>query len=255
MQKIKIAVGQICSKAKVTKNLQVINSLVRQASEEDCKMIFLPESSDFMEQLYDEYKDASKEIQQMAQENNIWMSIGIHSLTYNITKYRNRQLIINNRGIVVDYYDKVHLFELLKEGDRFEAGDLLKVVDSPLGPIGLGICYDLRFPEFSWKLREMGANVLTYPSAFTVETGIHFEPLVVARAIETQCYVVAACQYGRHTEKRSTFGNSLIVDPYGKILAKGTKEPELLTAEIDLDYLNEVRYKMPVLNHKRRDLY
>ena len=251
--KIPVALGQICSKANVTENLEIIGNLVRQASQKNCKMIFFPECSDFIEGEFT--KNITPELQKLTKENNIWMSIGIHTLTFHNTKFRNRQLILNNHGEEIDHYDKIHLFELLKESDKFEAGNLLKVVDTPLGYMGLGICYDLRFPKFAWKLKELGANVLTFPSAFTMRTGVHFESLLVARAIETQCYVIGAAQFGKHGEKRESFGNSLIVDPWGTILARGTEAPELITADIDMPLLEDIRANMPVLEHQRQDIY
>ena len=125
------------------------------------------------------------------------------------------------------------------------------------GRLGLGVCYDLRFPEFSQSLVEAGADILTFPSAFTVKTGsAHWETLLRARAVETQCFVIAAAQAGQHSGKRASWGHSLIVSPWGQVLAEAGQEGEaVLTAEIDLQYLQEVRQNMPVQKHRRPDLY
>eukprot|EP00834_Sanchytrium_tribonematis_P002356 NODE_71_length_24927_cov_1.205937.p14 type:complete len:258 gc:universal NODE_71_length_24927_cov_1.205937:2635-1862(-) len=251
MQRVKIAVAQICSGPNTTENLQLITKMVKEARSKDCKMIFFPECSDFME---GEYNDINSELKNLSKNFSMWMSIGIHALSSNNTKYRNRQIILDHKGNLIEQYDKIHLFELLKESDRFEAGDHIKLADTPVGYLGLGICYDIRFPKFCMKLREMGAQCLSFPSAFTMKTGVHFEPLLIARAIETQCFVIAAAQVGKHVTRES-FGNSLIIDPFGKILARGSNKPELLVADIDLDYLNEVRSAMSIMDHVRSDIY
>lgn len=130
-------------------------------------------------------------------------------------------------------------------------------LETPVGLIGTSICFDLRFPQLSTILRKLGAHILTYPSVFTVPTGkAHWEVLLRARAIENQCYVVAAAQVGTHNEKRSSYGHSMVVDPWGKVLVDcGEESPCLKVVDIDLDYLNEVRHSMPVLNSFRNDLY
>ena len=123
--------------------------------------------------------------------------------------------------------------------------------------LGLGVCYDLRFAEFSQSLVEAGADILTFPSAFTVKTGsAHWETLLRARAVETQCYVIAAAQTGQHSEKRASWGHSLIVSPWGQVLADAGQEGEtVVTAEIDLKFLETVRRNMPVQQHRRHGLY
>merc|ERR1740123_1679355 len=126
----------------------------------------------------------------------------------------------------------------------------------PLGKLGLGVCYDLRFGEFSHSLAHAGAELLSFPSAFTVKTGMaHWELLLRARAIEAQCYVIAAAQTGQHNEKRSSYGHSLIVDPWGTVIAQVGEGVGVATAPIDLDYLASVRRNMPVQQHRRPDLY
>ncbi|XP_078061598.1 deaminated glutathione amidase-like [Mustelus asterias] len=129
-------------------------------------------------------------------------------------------------------------------------------VSTPIGKLGLAICYDLRFPEISLVLTEAGAEILTFPSAFTVTTGLaHWEPLLRARAIETQCYVVAAAQTGKHNEKRTSYGHSMVVDPWGCVVAECNEGRDICYAEIDLQYLWDIRQDMPVSHHRRKDLY
>ncbi|KHJ84537.1 histidine triad domain protein [Oesophagostomum dentatum] len=133
---------------------------------------------------------------------------------------------------------------------------MVKPVDTPVGRLGLSICYDLRFPELSLWNRQKGAEILSFPSAFTVNTGYaHWEALLRARAIETQCYVVAAAQTGKHNEKRSSYGHSMVIDPWGAIVAQCSERVDMCFAEIDTSYVAELRKMQPVFAHRRSDLY
>jgi diadenosine tetraphosphate (Ap4A) HIT family hydrolase len=180
----------------------------------------------------------------------------------------NSHVVLDNKGEIKCINDKIHLFEsnikhgesyvTLKESDYTEPGSQFHLpLDSPIGLLATPICYDLRFPILSSLMRKLGAQIITYPSVFTELTGeAHWEVLLRARAIENQCYVVAAAQVGKHNEKRSSFGYSMIVDPWGKIIANCEKEsPSYKLAEINLNYLNEVRNSIPILNSHRNDLY
>ena len=146
---------------------------------------------------------------------------------------------------------------VLKESNSVEPGsEIVRPFQTAVGKVGMMICFDLRFPALSTRIRDLGAQILTYPSAFTVPTGkAHWETLLRARAVETQSYVVAAAQLGGHNEKRISYGHSLIVDPWGKIVAEGNgmeeweqgrQEPELVVGNIDLEYLEKVRTEMPL---------
>ncbi|CAG2123334.1 unnamed protein product, partial [Medioppia subpectinata] len=129
-------------------------------------------------------------------------------------------------------------------------------VPTPVGNIGLGICYDIRFAEFAISLAKSGADILTYPSSFTVPTGsAHWETLLRARAIETQCYVVAAAQTGVHNAKRSSYGHAMVVDPWGAIIGQCSDEVGLCVAQIDLNFIKSVRQKLPVWSDRRPNLY
>jgi diadenosine tetraphosphate (Ap4A) HIT family hydrolase len=180
--------------------------------------------------------------------------------------------LIDENGDIRSIYKKIHLFDVsipelnvnLRESDTNEAGsEIVPPTDTPAGPLSLSICYDLRFPELSILQRKQGANILTYPSAFTNATGLlHWETLLRARAVETQCYVIAAAQYGKHNQKRISFGQALIVDPQGKIVAECPKYREghdtnqsVAVAEIDSDLIKKIRCEMPVFQHRRDDLY
>uniref|UniRef100_A0A8D2J3T0 Nitrilase 1 n=1 Tax=Varanus komodoensis TaxID=61221 RepID=A0A8D2J3T0_VARKO len=167
-------------------------------------------------------------------------------------------------GAIVAAYRKTHLFDVelegrvsLQESAFTNPGpEIVPPVSTPAGKVGLAVCYDLRFPEMSLALAQAGAELLTYPSAFTVPTGCaHWEVLLRARAIETQSYVVAAAQTGKHHQRRSSYGHTMVVDPWGSIVAQCGEGPGLCYAEIDLAYLRRVRQEMPVWDHRRTDLY
>ncbi|KAF6075309.1 nitrilase 1 [Phyllostomus discolor] len=145
----------------------------------------------------------------------------------------------------------------MRESNSTMPGPRLELpVRTPAGRVGLAICYDMRFPELSLALAQAGAEILTYPSAFGSVTGpAHWEVLLRARAIETQCYVVAAAQCGRHHEKRASYGHSMVVDPWGTVVACCSEGPGLCLARIDLGYLRQLRQHLPVFQHRRPDLY
>jgi nitrilase len=169
-------------------------------------------------------------------------------------------IVVNDQGKEVARYDKVHLFDAMvadsqgqyRESDTFEPGDSLVTVDTPAGRLGLAICYDLRFPELFRQLRDRQADWITLPSAFTWQTGnAHWHPLIQARAIENQVWVVAPGQGGQNSEHRRTWGHSMIVDPWGKVRTELPEGAGVITTALDPDYLQQVRTRMPVWEHRR----
>lgn len=203
-------------------------------------------------------------MQAASRTSKIAINVGIHEPAASGKKLKNTSIWIEN-GEIRQRYQKLHLFDVeikdgpvLKESNSVEKGDaILPPFETAVGKVGLTICFDLRFPEISLALRRQGAQIITYPSAFTVPTGkAHWEILLRARAIETQAYVVAAAQVGSHNEKRVSYGHAMIVDPWGKILAEITgegDEPQIAVADVDLDYLEKVRREVPLL--RRTDVY
>jgi predicted amidohydrolase len=198
-------------------------------------------------------------------QHNVWLSLGgFHQRapdekTDPDQRIRNTHCIVNAHGELVATYDKVHLFDVdydggFKESNSTRPGDsLLLVRDTPVGTIGVTTCYDLRFPEVYTALRDAGAQVLLIPSAFMPTTGAaHWEVLLRARAIETQCYVAAAAQCGAHNDKRSSYGHSLLVDPFGAVLCDlgGEDQACVGVCEVDLGLVESVREKMPVMQHR-----
>ena len=175
-------------------------------------------------------------------------------------RIKNTLVWINEKGEIAHRYQKVHLFDLeidggpvMKESNTIEPGnEILPPYETVVGKIGAMICFDLRFPEIALALKRQQADVILYPSAFTVPTGkAHWLPLLRARAIECQAYVIAAAQVGAHNEKRVSYGHSIIIDPWGEVLAEldGEKkdEPEVIFAEVDLDQVKKVKREMPLL--------
>ncbi|WP_111495734.1 carbon-nitrogen hydrolase family protein [Marinobacter bohaiensis] len=169
-------------------------------------------------------------------------------------------VVVNPDGDEVARYDKIHLFDAqvedaqgrYRESDTFEPGDEVVVVDTPLGKLGLAICYDLRFPELFRQLRAKGADWVSLPSAFTYQTGAaHWHPLLRARAIENQVWMVAAGQGGQHDEKRRTYGHSMVVDPWGAMVVEVSEGMTLATANLDSQRLTVTRDRMPVWSHRR----
>jgi predicted amidohydrolase len=175
-------------------------------------------------------------------------------------KAANRSFLIDPSGEIVARYDKIHMFDVdlaggesYRESRNYRPGEIAMNADLPWGRLGVTICYDLRFPALYRALAEAGAIMLAIPSAFTRQTGeAHWHVLMRARAIENGCFVLAAAQAGKHENGRETFGHSIIVDPWGRILAEGGAEPGIVMAEIDPALVTEARARMPSLQHGRR---
>jgi predicted amidohydrolase len=175
----------------------------------------------------------------------------------------NTSLLVDPRGEVTARYRKLHLFDVaipggpeMRESQTVAPGDAPVLAETPFGPVGLTVCYDLRFPELYRALAFQGARILFVPSAFTAHTGKdHWEPLLRARAIENQCYVVAPAQVGRHAPKRASYGHAMILDPWGTILAQAPDRPTVIFADLDSEQLENVRRGLPALQHVRKDLF
>ncbi|XP_013143768.1 PREDICTED: nitrilase and fragile histidine triad fusion protein NitFhit isoform X1 [Papilio polytes] len=277
MSSKRVAVCQMTSVADKAANLQVVSKLISDASKENVQMLFFPEACDYLCDSKKQTLDFSetllngntvKSYKELAAKHNVWLSMGgVHERDErNPTKMFNTHIIIDNKGEIVQTYRKLHLFDVeipeknvrLKESDFTSPGShVVTPVDSPVGRIGLEICYDMRFPELSTTLGSMRADILTFPSAFTYVTGkAHWHLLLRARAIENQCYVIAAAQTGQHNTKRRSYGHALCVDPWGEVLADCEEEgPCYKVAEIKSERLADVRRNMPVFQHRRSDVY
>ncbi|XP_027465866.1 deaminated glutathione amidase isoform X1 [Zalophus californianus] len=271
-----VAVCQVTSTPDKQENFKTCAELVREAARLGACLAFLPEAFDFIARDPAETLRLSEplggnllgEYTQLARECGLWLSLGgFHERGQDweqTQKIYNCHVLLDNKGSVVATYRKTHLcdVEIPGQGPMHESNSTIpgpsleSPVSTPVGKIGLAICYDMRFPELSLALAQAGAEILTYPSAFGSVTGpAHWEVLLRARAIETQCYVVAAAQCGRHHEKRASYGHSMVVDPWGTVVAHCPEGPGLCLARIDLRYLRQLRQHLPVFEHRRPDLY
>lgn len=194
-------------------------------------------------------------------EHGIWVHIGSLAVDAGRAdgKFANRAFVIDPQGAVVARYDKVHLFDVdlptgesWRESGAYAGGDAAVVTATPVGSLGLSICYDLRFPALYAALSEAGASVMAIPAAFTVPTGkAHWHVLMRARAIENACFVVAAAQVGHHEDGRDTYGHSLVVGPWGDVLLDMGDTAEVGFCDIDANQVNDVRARIPVIAHRR----
>ncbi|XP_055993806.1 LOW QUALITY PROTEIN: deaminated glutathione amidase [Sorex fumeus] len=271
-----VAVCQVTSTPDKRQNLQACARLVREAAGLGACLAFLPEAFDFIARSPEETLGLSEpldgpllgEYAQLARECGLWLSLGgFHERGPDWEQSRkifNCHVLLDSQGSVVATYRKTHLCDVevpgqgpMRESSSTVAGPRLEPpISTPAGKLGLAVCYDMRFPELSLALAQAGAEILTYPSAFGSVTGpAHWEVLLRARAIETQCYVVAAAQCGRHREKRSSHGHSMVVDPWGTVVASCSEGPGLCLARIDLGYVHQLRQHLPVFQHRRPDLY
>ncbi|XP_065348499.1 deaminated glutathione amidase [Cloeon dipterum] len=265
--KTRIAVCQINAKADKEENFNICKSLIEEAANAKAQMVFLPEACDYIAESKEETLKLSEPLngtligqyQTLAKKLGIWLSLGgFHERTEN-DKMHVAHVIFNSKGEIVSVYRKAHLFAFgaLDESKYIVPGSKVEEpVETPVGKLGLLICYDLRFPEISLQLLSKGAEILTFPSAFTAATGqSHWESLLRARAIETQSYVVAAAQTGCHGGNRNSYGHAMVVDPWGAVVAQCSEGTGLALAQIDLESLKSIRTRMPVVEHRRPDLY
>lgn len=261
----------------MTHNLEQCRKVIQQAVAKGAKTLFLPEASDYIgespEQSLSLCNPVSKSpfvlgLQEDAKKHRLPISVGIHepSDDHNSKRIKNTLIYIDEEGQIAQRYQKLHLMDLeiengpvMKESNTIEPGScILPPFDSPVGKLGPMICFDLRFPEIALALKRQKADVLLYPSAFTRPTGkAHWHALLRARAIETTSYVIAAAQVGSHNEKRASYGHSIVIDPWGDIVAElgGEKkdEPEVCFAEIDFEKIKRVRKELPLA--RRTDVY
>jgi predicted amidohydrolase len=197
---------------------------------------------------------------ELARKHAIFLHIGSLAIKHTHDRASNRAFLIDPQGEVVARYDKIHMFdvdlangETYRESNSYAPGEIAVLADLPWGRLGVTICYDVRFPSLYRALAEAGATMLTVPSAFTRQTGeAHWHVLNRARAIENTCFVFAAAQGGKHENGRETYGHSLIVDPWGRVLAEGGTEPGVIMAEIDPAQVATARGRVPSLQHGRR---
>lgn len=266
----KCAAIQMASSPNVGANLIEAEKLIEQAAAQGARLIVLPENFALMgeseaDKLKHKENDGNGPIQEFlartAKRLSVWIIGGTLPIAAEAeNKVRAACLVYDDKGERVARYDKIHLFDVSVPGTEeqymesrtIEAGAKSVVVDSPFGRIGLSVCYDLRFPELFRNLLNEGMEILVAPSAFTAETGAaHWELLVRARAVENLCYVIAPDQGGFHVNGRRTYGNSMIVDPWGKVLARHATGGGVVCAEIDREMVERIRASFPATRHRR----
>jgi predicted amidohydrolase len=250
-------------------NLDAATKLIREAKAAGADYVQTPEMTNIMEvkrealfaALAPEESDASlAAFRDTARTHRLWLHVGSLALKVSPDKAVNRSVLIDPHGEIAARYDKIHMFDVdladgesYRESRSYRPGEVAISADLPWGRLGLTICYDLRFPALYRALAEAGASFLAIPSAFTRQTGeAHWHVLMRARAIENTSYVLAAAQGGRHENGRETFGHSLVVDPWGRIIAEGGEEPGVVMAEIAPADIVTARTRIPSLQHGRR---
>lgn len=248
-------------------NLEKACELIRQAAAKGATFVTLPEVFSWRgpKEMQFEASESipgptSERLSDLAQELGIYILAGSIVERSTDTHAYNTSMLFDNQGSLVGRYRKIHLFDVdmpghisIKESASKHPGEEVVACQTELGVIGLSICYDVRFPELYRHLVDKGATILTIPAAFTVPSGAaHWEALLRARAIENQCYVIAPNQVGKNVYGYEDYGHSMIIDPWGKILAEGSETKEdLVLAEIDSDYQEKVRQQLPCLTHRR----
>ena len=264
----RVGLVQMCSGRDVEKNVAAASDLIREAAKGGADYIQTPETTTLVELERErllaavrpeENNPALVHFCALARELGVWLHIGSMAVLLPSGKLANRSFLISPEGIVTARYDKIHMFDIdlgggesYMESANYEPGRHAVLADLPWGPIGLTICYDLRFPPVYRALARAGAKFLAIPSAFTRPTGMaHWHTLLRARAIESQAFVFAAAQGGRHEHGRETFGHSLVVSPWGEILGEGGVHPAVIFADIELQLLEDVRTRVPSLQHDR----
>jgi len=267
--RFKVGLIQMRSGLEPQSNLAAALALIDEAGRGGADYVLTPEMTNilalkrdhlFAKIVAEEHDPTLATLREVAGRLGIFIHIGSLAIKASPEKAVNRSFLIDRRGDVVARYDKIHMFDVdlaggesYRESNNYLAGEVAVVADLPWGRLGLTVCYDLRFPALYRALAEAGASFLAIPSAFTKQTGeAHWHVLQRARAIETGCFVFAAAQGGKHENGRETFGHSLVVDPWGRILAEGGIEPGVVMAEIDPAEVAKARGRVPSLHHGRR---
>ena len=251
-------------------SMAALADLVRRARDMGGDLIMTPEVCTMLEPRrrlgrekadFEESDASLARFRELAKETGAWILIGSMAVKIREETERlaNRSILLNADGETVATYDKIHMFDVdvgegesYRESNGYRPGDHATLAETPWGGLGMTICYDMRFPYLYRELAKAGADFLTAPSAFTVPTGrAHWHVLLRARAIETGCFVFAPAQVGEHAEGRKTYGHSLIVDPWGGVLADGGEETGVVTAEIDVAKVAEARGRVPSLFNDR----
>ncbi len=272
MPRFLAAAVQMTSTSDAEANWASARSLVERAAGYGARLVATPENANYLgphrekvrraEPLDVEAGTACRRFSRLARDLGIYLLLGsFNEASGDPERCYNTSVLFSPDGEILAAYRKIHLFDVdvsdevrFVESATVQPGEKTVVASTPIGAFGLSVCYDLRFAELYRRLRDDGAEILTVPSAFTMTTGrAHWHPLLRARAIETQCWVIAPAQYGRHDDRglRESYGHAMIVDPWGQIVAAASDGPGLAMAEIDFEAAHSARRKIPVADHRR----
>ena len=264
----RVGLVQMCSGRVAARNIEAAEKLIREAAAGGANYVQTPEMTNLLERDRDRLPRALRreaddpglaQFRAIARELSIWLHIGSLALLGETGKPVNRSFLISPEGRITARYDKIHMFdvdlpggETYRESASYAPGGVAVLAALPWGKLGMTICYDLRFPHLFRALAQAGASFIAVPAAFTKHTGLaHWTTLLRARAIECQCYVFAAAQGGSHEDGRETFGHSLVVSPWGEVIAEAGDRPGVIFADVDMQRLAEVRSQVPSLRHDR----
>jgi predicted amidohydrolase len=264
----RVGLVQMCAGRTVDRNIAAATELIRAAARGGAQYVQTPEMTNLLELDRERLLAAIKpeaddpgvtQFRFLARELGIWLHVGSLALVGERGRPVNRSLLISPEGRIDARYDKIHMFDVdlpggesYRESASYEPGREAVVAALPWGQLGMTICYDLRFPQLHRALAKAGARFLAVPAAFTKPTGLaHWHTLLRARAIENQCYVFAAGQGGCHENGRETFGHSLVISPWGEVLAEADVQPAVTFADVELQRLEDVRRQVPSLRHDR----
>lgn len=269
MKNANVALLQLCSGENTRDNLAQIEQQIKQLNS-GIQLVMTPENALLFANAAsyrhhaEQHNDGplQQEVREMARKYNVWIQVGSMPMISRESPelITTSSLLFDNQGELKARYDKIHMFDVdindahgrYRESDTYQPGQQLTVVDTPVGRLGMTVCYDLRFPGLFQALRAQGAEIISVPSAFTKMTGeAHWEILLRARAIENQCVILAAAQVGRHGATRRTWGHTMAVDAWGKILAQNPDAVAALKVKIDTKGLETICNQMPVLQHNR----
>lgn len=268
---MRVAVVQLDTKNNKQDNLNKASGFISEAANQGAELVSLPEffnfmgeetpEKDFIEQIPE--GETTQLLASLAKKHGIYIHSGSFREKHTDEKSFNTTIVIDPKGEVIEKYRKIHLFDseiegmpVYKESDSIQSGDEPKLVDLPFGKAGLSICYDLRFPELYRNYALNGAKILFIPAAFTSYTGmLHWEVLLRARAIENQCYVIAGNQFGSHAPGKSRFGNSMIIDPWGTVIARASEGEGIIMAELKNELVEQARTNIQCFNHRKPEVY
>jgi predicted amidohydrolase len=265
---LRVACLQLNSGSDLQANVATVHALLREAAAGGAQFIATPEYSFLLDGRGRVMRDGAlpadggavlADLRQAAREVGVWILIGSLTVRTEEERIANRSVLVSADGTIAASYDKIHMFDVtlpdgkvIRESSAYRPGDRAVIADTPWGRLGLTVCYDLRFPGLFRALAQAGAQIISVPSSFQRQTGkSHWHALLRARAIENECFIVAPAMCGDHPGDRQTYGHSLIVDPWGDILADGGEQPGIVYGDLEVARVAKVRRMMPSLEHDR----